>query len=63
MQINGCSTKGPGLLTLNNTSFPIVKPLESLPINYKAKVSDSNNESSLKVASVIFTLRAVGMEE
>ena len=63
MQINGCSTTGPGLLTLNNTSFPIVKPLESLPINYKAKVSDSNNVSSLKVASVIFTLRAVGVEE
>lgn len=58
MQINGCSTKGPGALDISGQSFPNVAAGTSLPINYKAKVSDSADVSGLKVANVIFTLRA-----
>lgn len=58
MQINGCSTEGPGLLAISETAFPDIAPQVSLPINYKAKVSVSNDVSGLKVANVVFTLSA-----
>lgn len=56
--INGCYTKGPGAMTLNDTAFPVITTGNALPILYTAKVSAANDVAGINAASVIFTLKA-----
>lgn len=60
MSINGCSSHGPGALPLTKTAFPIIHAGKSLPIEYRARLNDTQDISGQEVARVIFTLRAVG---
>ena len=62
LNINGCSTKGAGSLTLVDGAFPSINAEKSLAIRYKAKVSASEGVSNINAATVIFTIAAV-MEE
>ncbi len=63
MKINGCSTHGPGALTLTDTGFPIIQTGKTLPIEYRARLNDTHDVSGQEVARVIFTLRAVPVEQ
>ncbi len=58
LSINGCPTKGPGLLTLTSSSFPTIAAGSSLALRYSAKVNAVSDVSSINAANVIFTLRA-----
>ncbi len=62
LNINGCSTKGAGSLTLVDGAFPSINAEKSLAIRYKAKVSASEAVTNITAATVIFTIAAV-MEE
>ena len=62
LNINGCSTKGAGSLTLVDGAFPSINAEKSLAIRYKAKVSASEAVTNINAATVIFTIAAV-MEE
>ena len=62
LNINGCSTKGAGSLTLVDGAFPSISAEKSLAIRYKAKVSASEAVTNINAATVIFTIAAV-MEE
>lgn len=59
MSINGCPSHGPGALTLTETAFPIIRAGKALPIEYRARLNDTQDISGQEVAHVIFTLRAV----
>lgn len=59
MKINGCATHGPGAVTLTETGFPIIRAGKELPIEYRARLNDTQDISGQEVARVIFTLRAV----
>ena len=59
LEINGCETKGPGTLALDNSAFPVLDAGDSQPIRYRAKVSTSGNTDHVAAANVIFTLKAV----
>lgn len=58
LSINGCSTKGPGELTISEQYFPTIPANGSMPLVYEAKVSDNQEVSGVEVARVVFTLRA-----
>ena len=59
LNINGCSTKGAGSLTLVDGAFPPISAEKSLAIRYKAKVSASEVVTNMNAATVIFTIAAV----
>lgn len=63
MKINGCSTHGPGALTLTEAGFPIIHAGKALPIEYRAQLNDTHDVSGQEVARVIFTLRAVPVSQ
>ena len=58
LNINGCPTKGAGLLSLTDTAFPVISPDGSLPIIYKAKVCAKAPVTKENAATVIFTIAA-----
>ena len=62
LNINGCSTKGAGSLTLMDGAFPAIAAEKNLAIRYKAKVSANEAVTNVNAAIVIFTIAAV-MEE
>lgn len=59
MRINGCVTHGPGALTLTESAFPVIRAGADLPIEYQARLNDTQDVSGQEVAKVVFTLRAV----
>ena len=59
LNINGCSTKGAGALTLAENAFPAIPAEKSLAIRYRAKVSASEAVTNINAATVIFTIAAV----
>lgn len=59
LNINGCSTKGAGALTLAENAFPAIPAEKSLAIRYRAKVSASEAVTNVNAATVIFTIAAV----
>ena len=63
LNINGCSTKGAGSLTLVDGAFPSINAEKSLAIRYKAKVSASEAVTNINAATVIFTIAAVNEKE
>ena len=63
LNINGCSTKGAGSLTLVNGAFPAINAEKSLAIRYKAKVSASEAVTNINAATIVFTIAAVTDKE
>ena len=63
LNINGCSTKGAGSLTLVDGAFPAIAAEKNLAIRYKAKVSANEAVTNVNAAIVIFTIAAVMEEE
>ena len=59
LNINGCSTKSAGALTLVDGAFPAIAAEKNLAIRYKAKVSASEAVTNINAATVIFTIAAV----
>ena len=60
LKINGCSTHGPGALSINDTAFPKIPANGNLPLTYYAKVSgDAEATTGLSAASVVFTIALV----
>ncbi len=59
LNINGCSTKGTGSLTLVDSAFPAIGAEKSLAIRYKAKVSTNETMTNALAATVVFTIAAV----
>ena len=62
LSINGCNTKGAGVLTLVDGAFPAIAAEKNLAIRYKAKVSASEAVTNINAATIVFTIAAV-MEE
>ena len=58
LNINGCSTKGAGSLTLVDGAFPVIAAEKNLAIRYRAKVSASEAVTNVNAATVIFTIAA-----
>ena len=56
LNINGCSTKGAGSLTLVDGAFPAIAAEKNLAIRYKAKVSANEAVTNVNAATVIFTI-------
>ena len=63
LNINGCSTKGVGSLTLVDGAFPAIAAEKNLAIRYKAKVSANEAVTNVNAATVIFTIAAVTDKE
>ena len=63
LNINGCSTKGAGSLTLVDGAFPAIAAEKNLAIRYKAKVSANEAVTNVNAAIVIFTIAAVTDKE
>ena len=63
LNINGCSTKGAGSLTLVDGAFPAIGAEKNLAIRYKAKVSANEAVTNVNAAIVIFTIAAVTDKE
>lgn len=63
LNINGCSTKGAGSLTLVDGAFPAIAAERNLAIRYKAKVSANEAVTNVNAATVIFTIAAVTDKE
>ena len=63
LNINGCSTKGAGRLTLADGAFPAIGAEKSLAIRYKAKVSANEAVTNVNAATIVFTIAAVNEEE
>lgn len=63
LNINGCSTKGAGSLTLVDGAFPAIAAEKNLAIRYKAKVSANEAVTNVNAATVIFTIAAVTDKE
>ena len=63
LNINGCSTKGAGSLTLVDGAFPAIAEEKNLAIRYKAKVSANEAVNNVNAATVIFTIAAVTDKE
>ena len=59
LNINGCSTKGTGSLTLVDGAFPAIAAEKNLAIRYKAKVSTNETMTNALAATVVFTIAAV----
>ena len=63
LNINGCSTKGAGSLTLVDGAFPAIAAEKNLAIRYKAKVSASEAVTNTNAAMIVFTIAAVTDKE
>ena len=63
LNINGCSTKGAGSLTLVDGAFSAIAAEKNLAIRYKAKVSANEAVTNVNAATVIFTIAAVTDKE
>ena len=63
LSINGCSTKGAGILTLVGGAFPAIAAEKNLAIRYKAKVSASEAVTNINAATIVFTIAAVNEKE
>ena len=63
LNINGCSTKGAGSLTLVDGAFPAIAAEKNPAIRYKAKVSANEAVTNVNAATVIFTIAAVTDKE
>ena len=63
LNINGCSTKGAGSLTLVDGAFPAIAAEKNLAIRYKAKVSASEAVTNVNAATIVFTIAAVSEKE
>ena len=63
LNINGCSTKGAGALTLVDGAFPAIGTEKSLAIRYKAKVSANEAVTNVNAATIVFTIAAVTDKE
>jgi len=60
LQINGCSTKGPGPVSVSSKAFPEIEAMNSMDLKYLAKVSgDAPNAENVNAATVIFTISVV----
>ena len=63
LNINGCSTKDAGALTLTDGAFPAIGAEKSLAIRYKAKVSANEAVTNVNAATIVFTIAAVNEKE
>ena len=63
LNINGCSTKGAGSLTLVDGAFPAIAAEKNLTIRYKAKVSANEAVTNVNAATIVFTIAAVTDKE
>ena len=63
LNINGCSTKGAGSLTLVDGAFPAIAAEKNLAIRYKAKVSANEAVTNVNAAMIVFTIAAVTDKE
>lgn len=63
LNINGCSTKDAGALTLTDGAFPAIGAEKSLAIRYKAKVSANEAVTNANAATIVFTIAAVTDKE
>ena len=63
LNINGCSTKDAGALTLTDGAFPAIGAEKSLAIRYKAKVSANEAVTNVNAATIVFTIAAVTDKE
>ena len=63
LNINGCSTKGAGALTLVDGAFPAIGAEKNLAIRYKAKVSANEAVTNANAATIVFTIAAVTDKE
>ena len=63
LNINGCSTKGAGSLTLVDGAFPAIAAEKNLAIRYKAKVSANEAVTNVNAATIVFTIAAVTDKE
>ena len=63
LNINGCSTKGVGSLTLVDGAFPAIAAEKNLAIRYKAKVSANEAVTNVNAAMIVFTIAAVTDKE
>ena len=63
LNINGCSTKGAGSLTLVEGAFPAISAEKALAIRYRAKVSASEAVTNINAATIVFTIAAVTDKE
>ena len=60
LKINGCPTKGAGVLAINSTAFPVIKATGNQPLTYYAKVSgDAPNATDVQAANVVFTISII----
>ena len=63
LNINGCSTKDAGALTLTDGAFPAIGAEKALAIRYKAKVSANEAVTNVNAATIVFTIAAVTDKE
>ena len=63
LNINGCSTKSAGALTLVDGAFPAIGAEKALAIRYKAKVSANEAVTNVNAATIVFTIAAVTDKE
>ena len=63
LNINGCSTKDAGALTLTDGAFPAIAAEKNLAIRYKAKVSANEAVTNVNAATIVFTIAAVTDKE
>ena len=63
LNINGCSTKDAGALTLTDGAFPAIGAEKSLATRYKAKVSANEAVTNVNAATIVFTIAAVTDKE
>lgn len=60
LKINGVSTKGPGLLDISGTEFPVIEASKSIDLQYFAKVSGNVGAmTESEIAQVIITISTV----
>ena len=63
LNINGCSTKDAGALTLTDGAFPAIGAEKALAIRYKAKVSANEAVTNVNAATIVFTIAALTDKE
>ena len=63
LNINGCSTKSAGALTLVDGAFTAIGAEKALAIRYKAKVSANEAVTNVNAATIVFTIAAVTDKE
>ena len=57
LKINGCPTQGEGMLSINGSAFPVIKPQSDMALTYFAKISaDAPNSENVNALNVVFTI-------